>query len=206
MCISVGIPCHVDDINLLVNYCLPSILRLKPSPDYVVININRGYSKNGKRNYKAVKIARTKIFNTIFDDLKCDIALMVSVDHYLLSKNILEQVDKDIVTNFGLITNRPISSIFFIITRLISRNPWNACFSIPKKTWYQIKKDWMSGDGNDSTIHFAIKNNYKAIKTPKYMLIRRNQKAIKKMSLYHPYNKKKNVFVRMMLLCKALNV
>lgn len=157
--IGIAIPCHVNDKRFLP-FCLYSIANLNPPPYTYLVDINRGEG--------GLKSIRTRLFEQLFET--CDIVLQCDVDFYLFP-DILSYVDEKRVTSFCHLT-RKFVDVIKIIARLISRNPWTGCYSIPKSIWHKIKTS-PSWDGTDTSIQ-KIVGNYKFVYTPKYYIMRRS--------------------------------
>lgn len=176
--IGIGIPCLSVDIPLLEKYCLPSIKKLDPQPDITYILLNDGV-KGG------LKQLRRMIFEKLFRDYGCDLVLVVDSD-FILFHDILKYVDRKRVTTFAHCIRYPISGLIMILYGLIITQGWTGCYCLSRDIWNnQIKDKWL---GHDSDIPRLINFDYKYVRIPKYMIIRRDMKALKRNIFYHKYN------------------
>ena len=198
MKIGIAVPCHLRDVEIFRKYCLPSIQKLNPKPDELTVYFNEGH-KDGLKGIKE------KLYNNLCNDKNCDIILQCDADFYLF-KNILKYVESNILVNYCNIVKTPISTIIRLVLRNIVKKPWAGCYALPCKIWNKQIKDNPIWDGSDSSVKYATNLNYKSIRVPKYMLVRRSIEAVRINALYHPLNVNKSIFSKMLKLAMTVEL
>ena len=154
MKIGVGVPCHVNDEDLL-DRCMTGIRQLDPAPHAIYVHKNRGEG--------GLKGVRNAMFTELFHE--CDVVLNCDVDFYLFP-DILKHVRGDFVTSFAFLT-RSLSDVPQSVARLLGFG-WTGCYSIPKPVFEAIRSTW---DGTDTSVkNLALR--YRFVKTPKYYVVR----------------------------------
>lgn len=197
--VGVGVPCHVKDLELLLNYSLPSIFGLDPSPDVIAVNINRGEG--------GLKKARADLYEALFHDYNCDVLFNMSADMIVFS-DALKYVDRDRIVSYGPIFKTPISTTISLIFRLLltlrGEKSWRGTYSLPREVWYDNVIGQGFWNGSDSNIRDAVNSDFIAVPIPKVMIVRKNYLKLKQVTLFHPLNKKINPIKKFIKLSQAL--
>ena len=172
MRIAIIIPSLESDQKYL-NACLKAIEKLDPGPDIVLPFVNDGT--------QGLKKIRTALFDWVFEENDCDLALQCSSD-FQLFPDILDHVDENAITTFSFLS-RKISLPLQMLKFLISPNMWTGCYCIPRNAWNGLGNisAKYSFDGNDTSIKawadawgFPIKR----VRSPKYRLMRPSEKMV----------------------------
>ncbi len=196
--VGVAIPCHFSDITLLEKYPLPTIQALNPPPHKTLVLVNDG--SNGLKEY------RTRLFDKLFLDYNCNIVISACADYRFTNKKLITQMNPDKVQNYGRVFTTPIMSILFYLLRRITKTPWSAMYSIPKKVWFERIRDNPIFDGTDGSIPRAVNMDYKSHLGISYMLMRRNKKGIIQNALFSEYSQEKHLIKRVIKMTKALHI
>lgn len=97
------------------------------------------------------------------------------------------------------------SFVFFILRRM-SKSPWSAMYSIPKKVWFEQVRDNPVYDGTDGSIPRCVDMDYKSHMEISYMLMRRNTKGIIQNALFSEYSQEKHLIKRVIKMMKGLHI
>lgn len=198
MRIGVAIPCLNTDVPLLEKYTLPSLSVLDPPPNKILVLVNDG--TGGLKEY------RTKLFDKLFLEHKCDIVLSACADYRFTNKKLVTQMNPNKVQNYGRVYNTPLMSILFYVLRRMTRKPWSGMYSIPKKIWFEQVRDNPVFDGTDGTIPRCVDMDYVSHMGVNYMLMRRNRKGIIQNALFSPYSLEKHPIKRIVKMMKGLPI
>jgi len=205
MKIGIAVPCRYNDIPTLEKYCLPSITNLNPKPDTVSIYLNKGKTVNRFKKNQILKKIKEKLYHNLFVNHKCDIVLQCDSDFYLF-KDILKYVNKGYLTNFITMVKTPLASLMKVVFCNFVKNTWSGCYAIPKQVWYKQVINSPYWDGTDTGVKLAVKLNYRSIRTPKFMLMRRSKKRFREITIHHPLNRDKPLYDKMVRLGMTLGV
>ena len=197
--IGVGVPCHVQDLELLSNYSLPSIFGLDPCPDVIAVNINRGEG--------GLKKVRADLYETLFHDYDCDVLFNMSADMIVFS-DALKYVHRNHIVSYGPIFKTPISTIITLFFRLFTafcgEKSWRGTYSLPREVWYEKVLGTGLWDGTDSSVRIAVNSEFESVPFPKVMIVRKNYLKLKQVTLYHPLNQDMNPLRKALKLTQAL--
>lgn len=167
MKIAIVIPSLESD-QVYLEACLKAIEKLNPEPDIILPYVNDGT--------QGLKKIRTALFDWVFEENECDLALQCSSD-FQLFPDILDHVDENAITTFSFLS-RKISLPLQMLKFLISPNMWTGCYCLPRNAW-EILKTYF--DGSDT----SIKNHaefwrmpIKRVRSPKYRLMRPSEKMV----------------------------
>ena len=115
-------------------------------------------------------------------------------------------MNPDKVQNYGRVFTTPLMSILFFMLRRMSKNPWSAMYSIPKKIWFKQIRDNPIFDGTDGSIPRTVNMNYESHMGVSYMLMRRNTKGIIQNALFSKYSQEKHLIKRIIKMTKGLHI
>ncbi len=166
-------------MELCFKYPIPSLRLLNPSPHKIIVDINSG-------GYGGLKEIRTRMFYRLFDVYQCDIVLSVCVDYRMINRNLLNEMSKDKVMNYGRFFNTPIIGLMHYVARFLTNSPWSSMYSIPRKIWFNEVRDNPLWNGYDGDIPRCVNMDYESHMGINYMLMRRNTKRIIEASLLRP--------------------
>ena len=169
--VGIGIPCHVNDIELCERFPLSTISLLEPQPHKVLVCVNEG----GQSGLKEIRIA---LFDKLFLKYNCDIVFSMCVDYRIINRNLMNEAPPDKVMNYGRFFNTPIIGLMHYIARRCTRTPWSSMYSIPRKIWFNDVRDNPVFNGFDGSIPRCVNMDFESHMGINYMLMRRNTKRL----------------------------
>ena len=193
-----AIPCHERDLEICFKFPLPTLQLLNPGPHKILVEINRGA-------YGGLKEIRTKLFDRLFNVYDCDIVLSVCADYRIINKNIINEMSLDKVVNYGRFFNTPIIGLMHYMARRLTRSPWSAMYSIPRKVWFDEVRDNPLWNGFDGSIPRCVNMNYESHMGINYMLMRRNTRRLIA-AVNSPEYRKKGVIRRMIKMSQGIKI
>lgn len=167
--LAIALPCHIRDLEVLETYCLPSIMRLDPRPDLLVIQLNDGHEEG-------LKGLRVELFDKVFYELGAKVLFSYGVDGYFF-KGLMSHAREDMVVSVPWIPRRPLTILSRLIIDSVRGRGWTGAYFMPEQVWNQIRDQF---NGDDSDIHQAVSRerkrgtlcHYHWVKTPQLFQVR----------------------------------
>ena len=173
--LSMALPCHIRDVPLLEKYCLPSISRLDPKPDSVIISLNDGHELG-------LKGIRLDLFDKAFNEYGADVIFSYGVDA-IFRKHIMRFARTDMIVAVEWLPLRPFTIITRSIVNFSRGRGWSGSYFLPRDIWYNFCRKKFGGRDSDvlQVVSPEMKRGtqayYQWIKVPQIYQVRLNRSA-----------------------------
>lgn len=197
--VGVAIACHFRDIEICLQYPIPTLKLLDPRPHMILLDINDG-------GYRGLKEIRTRLFDDLFNVHHCDIVLSVCADYRIINKNIINEMSLDKVVNYGRFFNTPIIGLMHYIARRLTRSPWSAMYSIPREIWFMEVRDNPLWNGFDGSIPKCVNMDFESHMGINYMLMRRDTKRLIDATLKNREYRKRGIMRTIIKMTQGIKI